>query len=65
MDVITVDNLLYFKHPRSKRLSKDSILIAALSKEKVVIRELEMAIPSSDEDRRSSRRSKNARLSLS
>jgi hypothetical protein len=65
MDVITVDNLLYFKHPRSKRLSKDSILIAALSKEKVVIRELEMAIPSSDEDQRSSRQSKKARLSLS
>jgi hypothetical protein len=65
MDVITVDKLLYFKHPRSKRLSKDSVLIAALLKEKVVICELEMAIPSSNEDQRSSRRSKKACLSLS
>jgi hypothetical protein len=59
---VTVDNLLYFKHPRSKRLSKDSIVIAALLKEKVVLRELEIAIPSSDGDQRSSRKCKKARL---
>lgn len=43
VDVVTVDNLLHFKHPRSKRLSKGSILIVALLKEKVVLHELEMA----------------------
>jgi len=53
---ITEEELLYFRSPRSKRLASGSLLLLALGKEKVVIRELEMALPSVDNDGTRSRR---------
>ncbi|KAL7533410.1 hypothetical protein ACHAXR_005213, partial [Thalassiosira sp. AJA248-18] len=44
---ITEHQLIFFRQPRSKRLAKGSLLVAALSRGKVVVRELEMALPSS------------------
>lgn len=58
---ILENQLIYFNNPRSKRLAKDSLLVAALMKEKVVIRELELALPSNDEGR-GARRRKRARV---
>lgn len=56
---ITKDTLLYFSRPRSKRLQKDTPLMKALGKEKVTIREMELAIPMSVEG--GGRRAKRAR----
>lgn len=53
---ITEEELLYFRGPRSKRLATSSLLLLALGKEKVVIRELEMALPSVDNEGTRSRR---------
>jgi Menin len=53
---ITENNLLYFSKPRSKRMQRDSPLVAALGKEKVVIREMELTIPMSDSGGRRSKR---------
>ena len=53
---ITEEELLYFRGPRSKRLASGSLLLLALVKEKVAIRELEMALPSVDNDGTRSRR---------
>ena len=58
---VTEDQLLYFTQPRSKRLAKDSLLVIALAKNKVVVRDLDMALPSSSEGR-SSRQRKKARV---
>jgi len=58
---VTEEALIYFRRPRSKRLAKDSLLIAALMKGKVVVRELEMAIPCTGEGR-STRERKRARV---
>ena len=55
---ITEEQLIYFRCPRSRRLAQDSLLLLALSKEKVVVRELEMALPHWS---RSSRQRKKAR----
>lgn len=60
-EVILENQLIYFNNPRSKRLAKDSLLVAALMKEKVVIRELELALPSNGGGR-SARRRKKARV---
>jgi hypothetical protein len=46
LNAITEAELLYFKGPASKRFSRDCLLFQALTKEKVVIRELDMALPS-------------------
>jgi len=59
--VVTEDRLTYFRNPRSKRLAKDSLLDVALSKGKVVVRDLEMALPPTGEGR-SCRHRKKARL---
>ena len=59
--VVTEDQLTYFRTPRSKRLAKDSLLVVALSKGKVVVRDLEMALPSTGEGR-SCRHRKKARM---
>jgi len=59
--VVTKDRLTYFRKPRSKRLAKDSLLVVALSKGKVVVRDLEMALPPTGEGR-SCRHRKKARL---
>jgi hypothetical protein len=48
---VTEDRLMHFRNPRSNRLAKDSLLVRALSKGKVVVRELEMALPSISEGR--------------
>lgn len=48
MQAVTENKLLYFQNPRSQRLVPDSLLIQALLKEKVVVKELDMAIPSSE-----------------
>ena len=53
---ITEEELLYFRSPRSKRLASGSLLLLALGKEKVVIREMEMVLPSVDNDGTRSRR---------
>lgn len=45
---VTEDELLHFKGPRSKRLAEGSALVLALAKEKVVIRDNEMALPPAD-----------------
>jgi hypothetical protein len=58
LNAITEDELIYFKHPRSKRLSKDSLLLQALMKKKVVIREMEMALPCISSGERSTRQRK-------
>lgn len=55
---VTEDRLIYFRNPRSKRLAINSLLVAALSKEKVIIRESEMALPSTGEVRRCRQRKK-------
>jgi len=57
---VTEDQLIYFRKPRSKRLAKDSLLVVALSKCKIVVRELEMALPSHGDGRRT-RQQKRAR----
>jgi hypothetical protein len=58
---ITEEELLYFRSPRAKRFAKGSLLLLALSKQKVVIRELEMALPSNNCGGRSTRQRKKAR----
>jgi hypothetical protein len=58
---VTEDQLLYFTQPRSERLAKDGLLVKALLKEKAVVRDLDMALPSSSEGR-SSRQRKKARV---
>eukprot|EP00986_Skeletonema_menzelii_P018415 scaffold26636_cov153-Skeletonema_menzelii.AAC.26 len=55
---VTEDELIYFMHPRSKRLSKGSILLQALTKKKIVIREMELAMPCTSSGERSTRQRK-------
>ena len=55
---VTEDELIYFMHPRSKRLSKGSILLQALTKKKIVIREMELAMPCKSSGERSTRQRK-------
>ena len=54
----TEDKLIYFKAPKSNRFSKESFLLQALVKKKIIIRELEIALPLSNSEERSSRRRK-------
>ncbi|KAL7533079.1 hypothetical protein ACHAWF_004333 [Thalassiosira exigua] len=58
---ITENRLIYFGRPRSTRLAKDSLLASALSKEKVVVRELEMAMQSNMEGRSTRQRKRTRR----
>ncbi|KAL9180764.1 hypothetical protein ACHAXT_011217 [Thalassiosira profunda] len=58
---VTESQLLYFRRPRSKRLRADSLLTTALAKERILARELEMALPSNGEGR-GSRQRKRARV---
>jgi hypothetical protein len=53
------ERLPHFHEPRAKRMSTDSLLLKALQRSKVSIREMELAIPSTDET--GGRRSKRAR----
>jgi hypothetical protein len=46
---VTEDRLTYFRNPCLKRLAKDSLLVVALSKGKVAVRDLEMSLPSTSE----------------
>jgi len=48
IQAVTENQLQYFQNPRSQRLVKDSLLIQALLKEKVIVKELDMAIPSNE-----------------
>ncbi|KAL7429328.1 hypothetical protein ACHAXH_001036 [Discostella pseudostelligera] len=48
---VTEKQMLYFRNPRSRRLAKGSLLVAALSKEKIVVREMDMALLSNEEGR--------------
>ncbi len=56
ISAVTENQLLYFQNPRSRRLVRDSLLIQAMLKEKVVVKELDMAIPSNGSDRVRKRR---------
>jgi Menin len=58
-DAITDSNLRFFSNPRSKRLVQGSPLLLALGKEKVVVREMELVIPMSDEAGRRSKRTRH------
>eukprot|EP00804_Cyclotella_cryptica_P010613 CCRYP_015190-RA/>CCRYP_015190-RA protein AED:0.03 eAED:0.03 QI:4120/1/1/1/1/0.66/3/59/679 len=42
--VITEKEMIYFRQPRSRRLAKESLLTAALTKEKIVLRDMDMAL---------------------
>jgi hypothetical protein len=42
--VITEKEMIYFRQPRSRRLAKDSLLTAALTREKIVVRDMDMAL---------------------
>jgi hypothetical protein len=44
--VITEEEMLYFRQPRSKRLTCDSLLNAALAKEKIAVKDVDIALPS-------------------
>ena len=46
--VTTSESIPYFRSPQSKRLAVTGILVAALRKPKVSIREMELAIPADD-----------------
>ena len=48
---VTDKHLLHFRTPRSIRLAKGSLLVAALSKEKIFVREMDIALPSNGEGR--------------
>ena len=59
LNAITEDELIYFKQlPRSKRLSRDSLMLQALTKKKVAIKEMELALPSISSGERSTRQRK-------
>jgi hypothetical protein len=60
MLAVVEDRLIHFRNPRSKRLARDSLLAVALSKVKLIIRESELALPSTGEVR-SCRQRKKAR----
>jgi hypothetical protein len=51
LSVVTEEELLYFTKPRSKRLVKESLLVAALSQDTIVVKELDMALPPSGNSR--------------
>jgi menin len=53
----------YFRQPRSRRMATSGQLIQALQKPKVAIREMELAIPSEEDDSGGGRRSKRVRRS--
>ena len=55
---VTEHQLQYFSGPRSKRLQKESPLVAALLKEKVAIREMDLTIPMVSEARRRAKRAR-------
>ena len=57
--VITENEMFYFRKPRSGRLTKESRLIASLTKPKIVIRDLDMTLPTvgSTRQRKRTRRS--------
>jgi hypothetical protein len=53
--VITENEMLYFRQPRSSRLATESLLTAALSKEKVIVKDLDMALPTIENTRQRKR----------
>ncbi len=56
LTAVTEEELIYFKHPRSKRLSQGGMLLQALTKKKVTIREMDLAMPCIISGERSTRR---------
>lgn len=52
---ITEHHIFYFTHPRARRLAKGSLLVTALSKEKISVRDLDMALPASESHRQRKR----------
>ena len=42
--VITENEMIFFRQPRSRRLAKESLLTATLTNEKIVVREMDMAL---------------------
>lgn len=42
--VITENEMIFFRQPRSRRLAKESLLTATLTKEKIVVREMDIAL---------------------
>ncbi len=48
---VTDKHLLHFLNPRSIRLAEGSLLVAALSSENIVVREIDIALPSNGEGR--------------
>lgn len=63
LTAVTEEELIYFKHPRSKRLSKGGILLQALTKKKVAIKEMDMAMPCIISGERSTRQRKRLKTS--
>jgi hypothetical protein len=55
------EDLPCFRQPRSKRMRRNGLLIQALQKPKVAIREMELAIPEEPSDATDGRRSKRCR----
>ena len=51
LSIITEEEMIFFQRPQSMRLSADGLLVAALTKEKIVVRDLEMALPSNGSTR--------------
>lgn len=62
--VVTEKEVLYFGQPRSSRLAKGSLLSASLSKEKVVVRDLDMTFSSNESLRQRKRYRGTKDLSL-
>lgn len=62
--MVTEKEVLYFGQPRSSRLAKGSLLSASLSKEKVVVRDLDMAFSSNESLRQRKRYRGTKDLSL-
>ena len=52
---ITEQQIIYYRQPRARRLAKGSLLITALSKEKIAIKDLDMALPASESHRQRKR----------
>ena len=59
---VTVNRLIFFKRPRSKRLSNNGLLVKALTKKKVVIKELDIALPITASNGERSTRQRRKRL---
>lgn len=56
--MITENQMLYFTNPLSKRLGNGSLLINALSKEKIALKDLDLALPIIDGSTRQRKRAR-------